>query len=285
MEVHWLIEKNVFEDTITQNFVAAIEKQNMVVKQAEYVPFAGHALDLNYFGDDDCVVFHGSLNLAAVLSRYTKWIPGVYYTVDNYRCSTYYNYFGKYHVNNDYIMLPFGELDRQHHFLFSKLGKENTIFVRPDSGSKQFTGQTMSLETWKADLDLIGFYDVEDTEMVVVSSPKNIKAEYRFVVVGDEIITGCQYNAAGKYVEEAMDVGFYSSHAVVLKINEILEGTTWRPDKVFVMDMCQVSSGECYLLEIGCFSCAGLYACDLDMIVQEVSTLAFIEHKEYQDIC
>jgi hypothetical protein len=35
-------------------------------------------------------------------------------------------------------------------------------------------------------------------------------------------------------------------------------------------------------MEIGCFSCAGLYECDKDVIIEEVSRVAIKEWQEYQ---
>jgi hypothetical protein len=52
---------------------------------------------------------------------------------------------------------------------------------------------------------------------------------------------------------------------------------------LFTMDICK-SSGKLKLLEINSFSCAGLYDCKLDVVINEASKLAIEEWKEYQKI-
>ena len=41
---------------------------------------------------------------------------------------------------------------------------------------------------------------------------------------------------------------------------------SWYPESVYTLDICE-SEGKLYVLELGSFSCAGEYACDLSAIV------------------
>ena len=104
MNVKWLLERMMFDDDDIRGLKKTIEDQGMDAKVVGYVPFndASNAKILNSFKSDDWVVVHGSLNLAKFLSMKHSWIPGVYYTMMNYNCSTYYNYFGKFLLNEDY---------------------------------------------------------------------------------------------------------------------------------------------------------------------------------------
>jgi hypothetical protein len=54
---------------------------------------------------------------------------------------------------------------------------------------------------------------------------------------------------------------------------DMLAAVSWRPDPVLVMDLCE-SDGKIYLLELNSFSCSGLYACDLDAVVEAASKIA-----------
>jgi len=54
----------------------------------------------------------------------------------------------------------------------------------------------------------------------------------------------------------------------------------YQPDPIWVCDICETYTGILYLLEIGCFSCAGLYACDTDLIVEAVNESAWKEYEE-----
>ena len=42
---------------------------------------------------------------------------------------------------------------------------------------------------------------------------------------------------------------------------------SWYPESVYTIDICE-SEGELYVLELGSFSCAGEYACDLSAIFE-----------------
>jgi hypothetical protein len=53
----------------------------------------------------------------------------------------------------------------------------------------------------------------------------------------------------------------------------MLKDVRWRPDPVFMMDVCE-SEGQLWLVELNGFSCSWLYQCDLSGVVSEVSELA-----------
>jgi len=183
MTVHWLLDAEMFHhyrDDLTQ----AIREQGHEVKllQAPSPPYRWDDVGCSYrdtFPEDACVVSHGDIELVTRIHREQRWTPGAFCTVDNFRCSNYLCWFGKYWINADYLMLPFGELSRQRDFLFDKLGNEGRIFVRPDSPLKLFTGQIATQETFDADLEFMGFYEFPVESIVVVSSPKEIVSEWR----------------------------------------------------------------------------------------------------------
>ena len=75
------------------------------------------------------------------------------------------------------------------------------------------------------------------------------------------------------------------------KVKEICTDTdAWRyaercasmynPDSVWTMDIAKIGNSH-GLLEIGCFSCAGLYGNNLDVVVERVSEMALKEWNEY----
>lgn len=60
----WLIEK-YDNDTFISSLIEEVKNQNMDVEVVKYVPWQGGTY--NYFNNDDCVVFYGTLNLARQL--------------------------------------------------------------------------------------------------------------------------------------------------------------------------------------------------------------------------
>jgi hypothetical protein len=275
MKVKWLLGKGTFQENI-HLIAEEIQRQGMEYKIVDYMPFND---DVNFdeYDENDCVVFYGSIGHANLIRRKSKWIPGVFYNQKAYDCRNYYPALGQYLLNSNYLMLPFGELLRQKDFLYEKLGIDDVVFMRPDYGGKSFTGTLVYKETYEKFLDTIGFGQLEAGALIVVAEPRNLIGEWRFIVVDGKVVTGSQYRSdvGIKYKAE------WPSEAILLaqKI-----ANSYSPDKAWVVDICQTKEGNFYLLEIGCFSCAGIYLCDREIIIREISKIALKEWEEYQDI-
>jgi len=272
MNVGWVIDAGLF-DHYRDQLIADIRAQGHEVKLIND-PKAGYSWDdegcsyREVFPQDTCAIVHGDIEIVSRISRERRWKPGVFANFENFACSSYYCHFGEHLLNNDYIMLPFGELRRCREFLFETLGCDDKIFIRPDSPLKLFTGQIASTSTFDADLELMGFYDVPANALVVVSSPKSIVAEWRFVVADQAIVAGSEYIDSEKFAPKAAN----DPHA--LELAEIIASSAYQPERVWVADICRTDQGAYRLLEIGVFNCADLYACDTAAIVRAVSEVA-----------
>ncbi|QDU41832.1 hypothetical protein Mal52_02860 [Symmachiella dynata] len=272
MNVGWVIDAGLF-DHYRDQLIADIRAQGHEVKLI-HDPKAGYNWDdegcsyREIFPQDACAVVHGDIEIVSRISRERLWKPGVFATFENFACSSYYCHFGEHLLNNDYIMLPFGELRRCREFLFGTLGRDDKIFVRPDSPLKLFTGQITSTTTFDADMELMGFYDVPANALVVVSSPKSIVAEWRFIIADQTIVTGSEYIDSEKFAPKA------TIDPKALELAEIIASSAYQPERVWVADICRTDQGAYRLLEIGVFNCADLYACDTAAIVRAVSEVA-----------
>jgi hypothetical protein len=272
MQVGWLLEREMFPD-YQDVLVAQIKEQGHCVK---FVPERGWGYTwddlgssyLKVFPAGSCVVFHGSIEMATRLTEMCPWRPAVYCNWTNFECSTYYCHFGQYLLNDDYVMLPFGELRRRREFLFESFGRDGAIFVRPNSCRKSFTGQLAHGDTFDKDVEFMAFYDVPPETIVVVSSPKEISREWRFLVAAGRVVACSLYKTGGKLAKRA-DV----ESAAQALANELAAGD-FQPDRAWVLDICETAAGDFRLLEIGSFSCAELYACDLAAVVSAISILA-----------
>ena len=181
MRVTWLVEQHIFDD----------------VEEAlrEEVEGQGHQFMIAYdnltnedynelFTPDDCVVFYGSLQLARRIQTETRFEPHIYCTFKNYECTSYYPHFAPYMLNQQYVMLPIGDLRRQKEWLAATVGKYGSFFCRPNSGAKTFTGQVVHLETFEKDYEMMRFYDVSEEELVVVSGNSRLQHGSRVRVAG-----------------------------------------------------------------------------------------------------
>ncbi len=272
MKPKWLIE-DFEEDNNYQRLADEVKRQGMECELISYLPLQSG--NFNKFAMDDCVIVQSSLQLAAQLMKEKSWVPNAWLTIANYECSKYYAYLGKHLFNDDYTMLPRAELLRTKDKVFDHFGKEGCIFIRPSSGFKTFTGKVFTKENFNYDWGWVEeFTDPES--LIVVSTPKNIKAEWRFVVADGQVISGSQYklNGSSKYRPEwpkgAKDL------AQVVADN-------YNPDPMWTIDICQGADDKYYVLEIGCFSCAGLYSCELEDVVKQASLIALKEWKDLND--
>ena len=272
MSVHWLLDCEMF-DHYRDELVAAIHDHGDEVKliQAPSPPYRWDDVACSYrdtFPEDSCVVSHGDIELVTRIDREKRWNPGAFCTIENFRCSSYLCHFGKYWINTDYMMLPFGELSRQRNFLFEKLGENGQIFIRPDSPLKLFTGQIATIENFDADLEFMGFYEFAVGSLVVVSSPKTIVKEWRFVVANGTVVTGCLYQSGpDKTCKPEYDPEAF-------QLASELASSGYEPDPVWIVDICKTADGTYHMLEIGGFSFSDLYASDMKKVVAAVSRVA-----------
>ncbi len=271
METKWLIEEDVLESTTL--LIDALKLQGITHKVVPSNIRQDNAF-LACFEPRDCVVFVGSLPFGKQILKNSKWCPGVYYNIDAFNCTHYYPPLGKYLLNENYIMLPYGELIRRKEYLYDAFGEDRTLFIRPNRGDKLFTGKQVFKEDFEEDVDQFGFRQLTPQELIVVANPQNIQYEWRFIAVEGRIITGSQYKAGDRFAPEE---GYPEAKLLAEEIAKI-----YQPDPVYVVDICQNKSGEFKVMEVGCFSCAGFYKSDCNIIVDEVSKLAWKEYMSYQ---
>jgi hypothetical protein len=276
-QVKWLIE-DFAPDNKFQDLADEVCRQGMECEVVKYEPFQSGSY--NKFKDEDCVIIQSSINLALQLMRQKKWIPGPWLTANNYKCTTYYGYFGKYLFNNEYLILPRDEVRRKLNWLYEcSMGARSykELFFRPDSGLKPFYAGLTTLDDFESFWKWVEEF-TEPTELVVISTPKRILGEWRFICADHNIITGCQYRTedrtefASGYPDGARNIA-----------NRVA-AETFSPDPMYIIDVCQAYDHQYYLLEINSFSCGGLYYCEMQPIVENAKRIAIREYEEVYKI-
>lgn len=269
--VNWVIENFVNENSYTELANAVRAAGHPLIEFKAKDGYTRDRLSEFLFGfgkpDRHCVVFNGSIEMAKLIRKDLPQTcqPVIYSNFPAYLCSRYYPHFGDVLFNDKYIMMPLKEVRRQKFFVYGALGKEGLVFIRPDSGEKPFQAQLVDI------LDIDRFTDnlgnLAD-DLVVVSTPKNIKWEGRFVVSRwGEVVAYSTYSFQGQ-VTKIPSVPPKS----IDKCKEILL-RHYIPDSVYCIDLCEGEDGEFYLMELTSFSSAGLY-CDKEKIVKSVSEVA-----------
>ena len=269
-KVNWIIENLVKEESFLELSKEA-KKQGFNVQD---IRGDFYKADISKY-NNSCVIFNGSIEMVKLCREVLEPLgncPISYSTFENYLCSKYYSHFSEYIFNDNYVIVPLVELKRRLYQFYGWFGKESLMFVRPDSGDKSFKAGLIDLQ------DFFGFYDqFEDNkhDLVVVSTPKNIVGEWRFVCTKyKEILAVSSYRYQGlitripsaphkatKFCETVLDVGYY-------------------PDSVFCVDVCQDGDDNFWLMELTSFSSAGLYATNKEPIVRRVSEIALDDFTE-----
>lgn len=270
MKPLWIIEIGVFDEDRDIELMREIDKQGYQFLAYNYVPMSTPPEILSRHITQP-VIFRGSLETSKRIRKNTDWSHGIYATLDDYKCSSYYPYLENYLLNSDYVILPYGSLSRQRHELFSSFSENDSIFIRPNDGDKQFTGKVVHKENFEKDLESFLFgSNVEPSTLCLISSPKNILTEWRMVIADWRIIASSIYKNDNKNVLIDMVPDFLLEHGRRI-LKELYKTKFSFHDRIWTMDMCLLENSLVQVLEIGCFSCAGLYKCNLDQIVKIVS--------------
>lgn len=238
----------------------------------KYLPFKKQQ-EINTPLNLEDTIFLGTINMGRYVRKNTNWI-GTWCDFDKFKCTNYYNYVGQYLLNNDYIILSMNEFVRRSDEVFALLG--DSVFVRPDIGTKPFTGNIVSKDTIQRDVISLCPTEVDGNQLIIISSKKEIRAEWRFFVCLGECVAWSQYHehgelcTTGKTPQEVID---YAT-----RISPI-----YQPELCYVLDI-GVSCGRIGVVELNSFSCSGMYNCNKEDIVKGAIDALSKEINSYKEI-
>jgi len=278
MKPNWLVE-NFTGDNGYEELIAEIRKQGMICHVLDITNHFDLKPDLLKTGD--CVVFQGSIQLFRKLKNEfgNRVIPLGWMTDENYLCSKYYGNVQQYLFNDKHVFTTLANLKQNKWWFYGIFGKEALIYVRPDNGGKTFTGQLLDLQDFDKFFEDDTRCDCKPTDLIVVSTPKNIRGEWRFICSSKpEIIawTCYKYNDQRTYIPSAPP-----------KAKELCEkilAVGYYPDPVFTVDICEDMDGNYWMMEFNSFTSAGTYAANKTQIVTKVSEIAEREYERQLDI-
>lgn len=147
----------------------------------------------------------------------------------------------------------------------SEMIPDAEVFVRPSEDLKQFSGQTISAidaHDWfksMMECQTSGSYKLDPDTMVVVSEPKNIAAEWRYFIVGGEVVSGSIYRLRNQLRS------IYETDTAVLSEARGF-ANKWLPDQCCVMDLALLSDDSVKVIEFNCINASGFYANDVPIV-------------------
>lgn len=230
-------------------------------------------IDSISFDSSKPVVTYGSHQFVSQIERKfaSQWVPCSYHRVKNLSYSTYSAYIGDLMMNDDFILLPYAEAKRR-----LLRDRPDGVFIRPDSVTKSFAGFFIKQKDLDSEFNSLDQISKPDPDMLtVIASPKDIKAEFRFVIVDREVVTGSEYRWDGR-LDIRIDVD-----ESCLELAKEVANREWQPDIAYTCDVALVDfegKTEARVIELNAFSCSGLYACDTRKIVQAIEKAATMEY-------
>jgi len=270
MKAKWVVDKYIFEDSRIP--VEAFNELGIEFFEFDYIPFMVQNITVP-FTKDEPVVTYSTINAVSHL----RGFYGCYYDDLKYNCNVYMSQLevdDKLFLNSDHMYVTLANLIGDHEYYFRLMGMDK-LFFRPNRGGKEFTGNVWTMDNITREIDaIIKLYGVGLDSMILISTPKKILDEARFVIGNREILGSSRYQVGGKHQEDTK-VNVESTQLV----EDILDTCAWVPDDLFIIDIATTENGP-KIVELNSFSCSGWYAMDPKDIISKVSAIVVDNHEK-----
>lgn len=276
MKPLWIIEKAlVLNYDYGALLIDELNKKNIKYNIVEYKPFLGILADIDKIDPNlQPIVSYGSIGFIKEINRLNKsLIPGAYYSDINFKITKYIHQFPEnLFLNENYISLPYKQFKRSNIKNLMSYFNSNSIFIKPDSGFKAFSGTNIDTENYDLETKTIeALTSGTDDTMCIISGSKTIYEEYRFTIANRKVVSGTQYMKNG-----VLDIKKGYDEAA-LSLAQKIADNEWQPDICYTCDIGRTGDNIFKVIELNSFSCAGLYLGDISNIVDNINESAVLE--------
>lgn len=253
--MYYIIQENTFREANYNKLVDTLDRMELPYEIVKVLPFVD---DFQFNTDRKDVFCFGSVKMSRVAKKY-GWYPGSLLN-ENHDYTLYSQYYKDNLLNYDSIIQKFGD----------DIKTSELFFARPVLDDKTFTGRVFDIYEWNEFKERHFSSGHESTlnkeTLIQVSSVKKILKEFRFWVIGGEVVTGSLYKT-GTFANssEIVDDGALEFCKEMVKIYQIADA--------FVMDICDaIIDGERQykIVELGCCNSAGFYQCDMQKMINAI---------------
>lgn len=269
--MNWIVDTYILESRSTiGDLLSAIRDSGSNLHTTKYVPFA----DEQDYGPKEFVngptILYGTVGY--VRKCKIPFMPGALGVGEEMNCNHYYaNLPAEDMLNQPFIMMPFAQVKHWiNDLLYTFDGK---FFLRPNAGSKTFTGMVITKDNHEHELSATQqITSVSPETICLLSKVQSLKGEFRFVVGGGEVIDGSEYRW-----DDVLDIRRdYPEECKALA--EKIAKHSWQPDIVYCVDVALTENNGPKVIELNSFSSAGLYACDKRLVVDRVNEIVIKEY-------
>lgn len=273
VKVVWAVDTIILESpTATGDLIKAINNCSRAeLFETKYMPLSNVQ---NYPTDKamiNPVILYGTIGY--VNKCRDLFYPRTYAGGDETNCNVFMtSNLRPFLLNQEYMMLPFGEVQRNLDFVFKTFG--DAIFIRPNTGKKAFAGTTFNSYNGVHELYCIEELEHVTPEVICVVAPaKHIKAEYRFLIGNGAVLDYSQYRR-----DNILDVRHDVTEKALHFAKTIAGMRSGQPDLIYTLDVAELISGDHAIIEINCFNCSGLYAMDRNIVVDKVTDIVLKDY-------
>lgn len=254
--MEFLIQHNLMNEEQLANVKLAV--QNYPHRFVGVIPFSHDITsDKELIGTD--FIPYGS-TLFTTLALEKKW-KGLYFDLDTFSMKRAFN--NRSDMLNDGLVICAVDAEK-----YLRIDNRD-VFIRPDLDLKHFSGQVMNsidCADWLKDAMSLppesGTYAISPDMLVIISQPKNIKAEWRWFIVNGEIIDGAMYRNRGQLVKIRE-----TDPEVIKEAQTFADG--WLPNLCCVMDLALTDNGL-KVVEFNCINSGGFYGHDINKIFKSL---------------
>lgn len=251
----WIIQSNVSQEH--EKWFPALEKAGSLFVPIKIIPFADELDDVVI--KSPYAIAHGTTSLMKNAHK-KMWNPGIFFTAENFKPSTWKEKYGSHFVNHTGVMSKLKDVKFD--------PNAELMFMRPDGDFKDFSGSLVSEGGLKKFIDEVNIGGcLFDENLEVYLAPLiDIVHEWRLFVVGGKVVSASKYK-----LRTMLDKKAGAPNHIIDFANDLIR--IWNPEKAYVMDICQTSDGEIKLLELNCFNASGVYLAPIEPIIEAVEAL------------
>ncbi|TWF38949.1 uncharacterized protein DUF4343 [Chitinophaga polysaccharea] len=256
-DIQWVVQRNLTHAKDLENLELACKQKGIPFLMIDVIPFTA---ELPYFDTSRRSIFYGSTTFCALVDARPELRTGLFFDNTRFSIANYIGQWGKYMLNADAEITSFRELMSRNE------AADKLFFIRPDDDNKAFAGETKSfgeLSKWYDQLSMWDNTSLSPDSRIVVSTPYDIRYEWRLWIVVGKVVAASKYRTYFKLTKEAgcpPEVIAYAESRC----------REYMPHDVFVMDIC-LCGEEFYIVECGCMNAAGFYHAAIADIVEAVS--------------
>lgn len=276
MKCCWLIQKNCFDEHHVERLIDNINRSGALVKSFEYRIGKYDEVD-NFKIDPEMIYFiYGSVQFSQRFSKLKHSpFPGRIFNENNFKKSSYLTFWGDWCLNDDAIFTTWGNFKRRKDYFFSLFN--DTVFLRPNSYQKVFTGLSIKKSDWKIESNSLDqLTSIMDDTLIAVCHDKKIIGEWRFFISEGKILTASQYRWSDS--DQKIDVPNNAYELVEQIINH-----SWQPEIAYVVDICWNEEKTCKIIEVNGINSSGLYDSNLEQFVNGINQLITNEWRKIHD--